>query len=128
MKRQVLSTLIAVTSLMSSAKATLAQSMMSIPIPGQGTRTLGDEACFVKFNAGIKFMNNHQYAEGAAKFKECIALNQKMIEAYINYAICFEQQGKFQEALIVLDKAHELQPKLADILLQRGSCYQQLGR
>jgi tetratricopeptide (TPR) repeat protein len=114
--------------LLLSANTGFAQSMMSIPIPGQGYSTYGGEASIIKFNAAVKLMNHQQYAEAAEKFKACIALNQKFIEAYFNYAICFMQMGKFQEALIVLNKAQEIRPKYADVYLQRAICFQRLGQ
>ena len=65
------------------------------------------------------------------QFQDCLDLDELNISynstIYLNIALCFSKQNKNEEALKMLNKAVQLNPKYAKALVKRGDINQALG-
>ncbi len=71
------------------------------------------------FDAAFIKMQNSQWEEALAGFEKTVAINSTHTQSYGNMGICFAKLNRKQEALLVFDKALELDPNYEPALLNR---------
>jgi tetratricopeptide (TPR) repeat protein len=96
-----------------------------LPVPAGGTR----EQAIVSYNAGVKLMVERHFAEAQAKFEETVRLHEALPEAHNNLAFSLRMQGahNFERALTHYNRAIELEPRLAQAYMYRGTLFVQKG-
>jgi len=74
------------------------------------------------FNAGVKALEEGEYAAAADQFKKAVELKADFAEAHNNLGYCLRKQGgeHYDAALKHYNKALELNPKLAQAHHYRG--------
>ncbi len=73
--------------------------------------------------AALGFLQRNQLPEAEAEFRKLIELAPDDPFAYANLGLAYLQAGRYQEAEKELDRAHELEPKNADVDLALARLY-----
>lgn len=96
----------------------------SSPKPAKDTRP-----GVAEYNAGVKLMQNGQYAAAQSKFEAALAKNPRMAEAHNNLGYSLRKQGaaNHQVALDHYNQAIEMDPELAEAYMYRGVLYMLMG-
>ncbi len=122
MKRRPL--LLAALALLAAARARGDESD-PLPVPSGGPRA----RAILAYNDGVKRMLEKRYPEAQRRFEEALALEERIAEAHNNLAFSLRMQGlqHAERALRHYARALELDPRLAQAYLYRGTLYAQLG-
>ncbi|HSN61670.1 MAG TPA: tetratricopeptide repeat protein [Ferruginibacter sp.] len=83
------------------------------------------EAIFIK---GLYFRNIHENEKAFSYFDEAIAAGYTFMEPYIEKAKLLYDQGKYMDALLVLDKALKVNNSYAEGYYHMGRCFEKLDR
>jgi tetratricopeptide (TPR) repeat protein len=96
-----------------------------LPVPPGGPRA----RAILAYNDGVKLMLEKRYPEAQRRFEEALALEERIAEAHNNLAFSLRMQSlqHAERALRHYARALELDPRLAQAYLYRGTLYQQLG-
>lgn len=80
------------------------------------------------YNEGVKVMLDKRYAEAQRLFEQALEQDEKLAEAHNNLAFALRMQGgNFGRSMRHYEKALELNPRLAQAYMYRGSLYAQVG-
>lgn len=71
------------------------------------------------FKDAFSAMQKNDWDKAIASFRKVLTFDAEHIQSYGNMGICYAQQGKKQEALALLDKALELDPKYEPAIMNR---------
>jgi len=96
-----------------------------LPVPPGGPRARAVRA----YNDGVKLMLEKRYPEAQRRFEEALALEERIAEAHNNLAFSLRMQSlqHAERALRHYARALELDPRLAQAYVYRGTLYQQIG-
>lgn len=83
------------------------------------------EAMFIK---GLYYNYSNDKNKAISYFDECIKISLTYVDAYREKAIALYDLAKFEEALIVIDKAILLQPGYDEGHYYRGQCLEKMNR
>ncbi len=96
---------------------------------GSSSKPAGKRPSVVAYNAGVKLMQNGEYAEAQAQFEKALSKNAKMAEAHNNLGYSLRKQGpqNYEKALSHYDRAIELKRDLAEAYMYRGVLHMLMG-
>lgn len=96
---------------------------------GSSSKPASKRPSVVAYNAGVKLMQNGEYAEAQAQFEKALSKNANMAEAYNNLGYSLRKQGpqNYEEALRHYDRAIELKRDLAEAYMYRGVLHMLMG-
>lgn len=83
------------------------------------------QALFIK---GLYYTYTGDKKKAIAFFDQCLAMDYTFMDAYREKAIALYDQGKYNEALVTLDKATTLQNNFDEGYYFKGKCYEKLNR
>lgn len=95
--------------------------------PVEGEEMDEDYTKAVFFRA-MSYMLSEHYAEAAADFTECIALDYVPTTCRVNRALCYVQTGEFEAAVEDSTACIELGEAVAECSYYRGVAYANLGK
>ena len=72
--------------------------------------------------------NKHNFNEALDYYKQSIALNDKVTDAYIGAANVFYEQGKYNSEVEYLEKAVYLAPKNYEAIYMLGNAYEDIEK
>jgi tetratricopeptide (TPR) repeat protein len=96
---------------------------------GSSSKPASKRPSVVAYNAGVKLMQNGEYAEAQAQFEKALSKNANMAEAHNNLGYSLRKQGpqNYEEALRHYDRAIELKRDLAEAYMYRGVLHMLMG-
>ncbi|MGH8426794.1 MAG: tetratricopeptide repeat protein [Gammaproteobacteria bacterium] len=77
---------------------------------------------------GVAFMINKQFDQADTCFRRAIEINPRLFEPYYFYARSSVHQGKYEQAAVLFEKAHEIDPEDYESALLLPQIYEQLKR
>jgi tetratricopeptide (TPR) repeat protein len=80
------------------------------------------------FVKGIYYANTGQYALALEQFDECIRIDWKFADAYIEKGIILYEQNNIDEALLTFKMANTVSSTNADGYYWQGRCYEAAGK
>ena len=97
---------------------------------GSSSRPASDSRPGVpQYNAGVKYMQQGQYAKAQAKFEDALDKNPNMAEAHNNLGYALRKQGaaNYEKSLSHYNRAIELDVNLAEAYMYRGVLHMLMG-
>jgi len=64
---------------------------------------------------GLGYLRDNRLKEAETAFRSAMQANPKLTAAYNNLAITLERRNKKKDAIIILQKAHKMDPNNADV-------------
>lgn len=104
-----------------NAKALLVADLLAKPQNGNTAK----EGLFIK---GLYYNYSGDKAKAIALFDQCLAMDYTFMFAYREKAIALYDQGKYADAMKVLDKAITLQNNFDEGYYWRGRCLEKLNK